>query len=533
MASHTPAVQLQVLAASDRNPTTAPFTASSKGPRDADRSSSETLGHKAVLSRGRTVIVVTQLVGVQLFTSFCNGIVVIGLPAISTALHIEAGLLLWPTSVFYLTAGSCLMLAGSIADVIGSRITIMAASFLLVATAIGCGLSKTGGALIAFRALQGVVNAMVVPASVSIVSTSVEFGRPRNLSFACLGFSGPLGFLLGLVLGGVMIDRVGFRPAFYLAAGVSFVLGVCGLWVLPTDSQAKTSWSTLGKRLVYDLDWVGTLIASAGLAMVSYVLAMLSADIHNIRKAPQIVLLIIGLLSAPAFAYWMHFRVKHNRPALIPNHVWQNATFTSICIMILFISAVSNSMELYSSLFFQEVQGTSALGASLRILPALVTAVVINVSTGFFVDRMPVVSVVLLAAVLSAISPLLMAVIDPDWPYWYMAFIAQVLQPICPDVLFTVGILIISAVFPAKTQALGGAVFNTCSQLGTSIGLTITSVISDSMTAKSGYTDKSSPAALLEGYRATFWALFAWTVVVVLVGAGGLRKLGKIGMKHE
>ena len=77
---------------------------------------------------------------------------------------------------------------------------------------------------------------------------------------------------------------------------------------------------------------------------------MLSADIHNIRKAPQIVLLVIGILSAPAFVYWMHLRVKHNRPALIPNHLWRNAAFTSICIMILFMSAVSNSMELYSSL---------------------------------------------------------------------------------------------------------------------------------------------------------------------------------------
>jgi hypothetical protein len=238
MIGDTPAVPLQALAASDAKLTTAPFTNSSEDPLDADHSSSDALDHKVVLSTGRTVIVVTQLVGVQLFTSFCNGVVVVGLPTISTALHIEAGLLLWPTSVFYLTAGSCLMLAGSIADVIGCRITIM-----------------------------------VVPASVSIVSTSVEFGRPRNLSFACLGFSGPLGFLLGLVLGGVMIDLVGFPPAFYLAAGVSFVLGVCGLWVLPADPQTNISWRTLGKRLVYDLDWVGTLIASSGLAMVSYVLA--------------------------------------------------------------------------------------------------------------------------------------------------------------------------------------------------------------------------------------------------------------------
>ncbi|MCJ1284653.1 hypothetical protein MMC26_003988 [Xylographa opegraphella] len=127
-----------------------------------------------------------------------------------------------------------------------------------------------------------------------------------------------------------------------------------------------------------------------------------------------------------------------------------------------------------------------------------------------------------------------MAVINPQWPYWYMAFIAQVLQPLSPDVLFTVGLLIISAVFPSRTQALGGAVFNTCAQLGTSIGLTITSVIADSRTAaSSGDVAKTSPIALMVGYRAVFWALFAWMGIVCLVGVSGLRRLGKIGMKQD
>jgi len=101
------------------------------------------------------------------------------------------------------------------------------------------------------------------------------------------------------------------------------------------------------------------------------------------------------------------------------------------------------------------------------------------------------------------------------------------------DVLFTVGLLIISAVFPSRTQALGGAVFNTCSQLGTSIGLTITSVIADSRTAASGDVDKTSPNAFMAGYRAVFWALFAWMVFVCLVGVLGLRRVGKIGIKQD
>jgi MFS family permease len=239
---------------------------------DASLDASLDNNRTTVLSKSRAVIVITQLISLQLFTSFCNGIIVVGLPAMASALNLEAGLLLWPTSIFYLTAGSCLMLAGSVADVVGTRPVMLAANTLLVASALGCGLARTGGELIAFRGLQGVSSAMAVPASVSIISTSVEYGRPRNFGFGCLGFSGPLGFLLGLVLGGVLVDSVGWRPAFYLAAATSFVLCIIGFWVLPRDPRPRPR-RMIGKQLAFDIDWVGTMVSSTGLTTLSYVLA--------------------------------------------------------------------------------------------------------------------------------------------------------------------------------------------------------------------------------------------------------------------
>lgn len=111
--------------------------------------------------------------------------------------------------------------------------------------------------------------------------------------------------------------------------------------------------------------------------------------------------------------------------------------------------------------------------------------------------------------------------------------VIQILQPLSMNVLFTVGLLIISSIFPTRTQALGGAVFNTCSQLGASIGLTITSVIADSRTAASRDVDKTSPDALMFGYRAVFWTLFAWMVAVCFTGIIGLRRVGRIGVKRD
>lgn len=232
----------------------------------------------AAISQSRAITIIAQLMGVSLLSSFCGGVVVVGLPAIAASLQLEDGLLLWPTSVFYLTAGSCLLMAGSVADVAGTKRVNLAGALLGAACALGCGLARTGGQLIAFRALQGVANAIVFPSSISIISTSVEAGRPRNMGFACLGFAAPIGFSLGLVLGGVFVDdgaAAGWRAAFYLAGAVSLALFAVGMWALPPDGarSRRSGHASVWKRLVSEIDWVGAALASTGLATLSYVFA--------------------------------------------------------------------------------------------------------------------------------------------------------------------------------------------------------------------------------------------------------------------
>ncbi len=158
---------------------------------------------------------------------------------------------------------------------------------------------------------------------------------------------------------------------------------------------------------------------------------------------------------------------------------------------------------------------------------------VLNLSTGLFVHRVPAIYLVVVASILSAGAPLLMALINPRWPYWFDAFFAQLLVPLSVDVLFTVGILLVSQTFPDDTQALAGAVFSTIAQMGTAIGLAVISVISTSVTKHSRYTIKSSPDAIMAGYRASFWAAFAWMMLTCVVGGLGLRKVGKVGLKRD
>jgi MFS family permease len=189
---------------------------------------------------------------------------------------------------------------------------------------------------------------------------------------------------------------------------------------------------------------------------------------------------------------------------------------------------------------FQEIQDAGTLKTSLQLLPNVVSGVLLGVSCGFFVDRIAAGWLVSIASIMCAIAPLFMAVTRPDWNYWYMEFWAQALSPFNINVLVTVGMLIISDVFPDKSQALAGAVFNTVGQFGLSFGVGLCQMIAFGVTGNDGQanhgrvTDELPEGDdLLRGYRAAFWAMHGLMILCSVVALLGLRKIGKVGLKRE
>lgn len=137
-----------------------------------------------------------------------------------------------------------------------------------------------------------------------------------------------------------------------------------------------------------------------------------------------------------------------------------------------------------------------------------------------------------------------MAVMDPKWTYWYMAFWAQALSPMSVAVLGTVGMLIVSDVFPDKSQALAGAVFNTVGQFGLSFGVGLCQLVALGVTANQGQAGHGLEDAsqslelpegdtLLRGYRASFWTMHGFMILCAIVALFGLRRVGKVGLKRD
>lgn len=207
--------------------------------------------------------------------SFTNGVITVGLPVIARSISLERSLYLWPSSVYGLTSGAALLIAGSIADIVGARTIELIGIALLGIFSLACSFAQTGSQLVAFRALQGVALAMHLPASVAIITGAVPSGRARNLGFACLGFSQPLGFAAGLVLSGVMIEKSGWRSGFYLSGGCTLATGIAALWTLPklTSPTFGRGFKSTLKKAAREIDWIGGLISSAGLSILAYILA--------------------------------------------------------------------------------------------------------------------------------------------------------------------------------------------------------------------------------------------------------------------
>lgn len=224
---------------------------------------------------------------------------------------------------------------------------------------------------------------------------------------------------------------------------------------------------------------------------------------------------------------------KLNRPAIIPNSLWRNRIFTAICLAVFLTWGSFNALETILTFYFQDVQHLSATEASLRFLPAPISGALSNIVVGLIVHKVPANWLVLGATAIAASAPLVMAFATPESSYWTTAFIANVTNPTGADGLFTVANLLITSVFPPKTQALAGGVFNTVSQIGKSVGLALNAVLAASVTANTMFPDKRSPDALMRGYSATFWFCFGLILLTFNTCLWGLRSVGKVGHKRE
>lgn len=224
------------------------------------------------LSIIQAVSIIITLAGVTFVACIGSGILTTALPRIAADIGLAHNLLLWPASVYALASGCTLLAFGSMADAVGPKLMWVGGSGASCLFIMACGLSRTGVQLIIFRALLGLAVAMCLPSSMSLITSSFPAGTKRNIAFAATGMGQPIGYAIGLILGGVFTDTIGWRYGFYMAAVIQLGLSILSYFALPGDEQNGSLASHL-RTMGHSIDWLGVALLSACFGILSYVLA--------------------------------------------------------------------------------------------------------------------------------------------------------------------------------------------------------------------------------------------------------------------
>src|SRR5690349_927484 len=152
--------------------------------------------------RGKLTLAFLCMVG---FLDFVDASIVnVALPSIRRDLHFSLESLQWVLSGYLLTYGGFMMLGGRAADLLGRRRLLASGIVVFALASLASGLATNSASLIAARLVQGVGAAMMLPAALSILTTSFTEGTDRHKALGAWGGIAGLASGFGVFLGGVI-----------------------------------------------------------------------------------------------------------------------------------------------------------------------------------------------------------------------------------------------------------------------------------------------------------------------------------------
>lgn len=262
---------------------------------------------------------------VMLMATIDASITNIAFPTLTRVFHTELTTVMWVSLGYILVSTTFLLILGKISDIVGRKRIFVLGIAIFALGLIACSLAGGIDELILYRCLQGLGAAMVISCGTALVTEvfpATEMGRGMGL----LGISVSLGFIIGPLLGGFLLDWLQWRAIFYLRAPIAIFSLFLTLFLLRKDEMK--SWTG-------SLDWQGALASSAGILCLVY-------GVSRVREmglySPAVFLWTgAGILLLAAFLFIEnHVQDPIVDLSLFKNGVFRNAT---LCLFLTFVSA--------------------------------------------------------------------------------------------------------------------------------------------------------------------------------------------------
>ncbi|KAM3512206.1 hypothetical protein MY11210_004124 [Beauveria gryllotalpidicola] len=371
----------------------------------------------------------------------------------------------WYGSAYLLTSTCLQPIYGVIYRLFNVKWTFLGAIFIFEIGSLLCAVAPTSVAFIVGRAIAGMGTAGLFSGAVVILSHSLPLSK-RPLAFGLIGGMWGIASVAGPLLGGAFTDNVTWRWCFYINLPVGGLAMAIVMWVVHINRNTKHSQGLSIAQRILKLDLVGTAI------FVPAIICLLLALQWGGADYPWTNSRIIGLFVGAGAMLVLFVAVQWWRAdqSTFPPFLFKNRSIVAAMSFCFFFGAGFFPLIYYLSLYFQAIQGVSAVQAGIKVLPLLLATVICSITSGALISRFGTYNYIIVPCmVLFSIGAGLITTFNVHTPLreW---FGYQVLAGLGVGAGFQIAAVVVQTVLPQEWipvgtacvqffQSLGGAIF--------------------------------------------------------------------------
>ncbi len=450
------------------------------------------------LATGRGKLTLALLCTVAFLDFADASIVNIALPSIREALHFSVQNLQWVLSGYLLTYGGLMLLGGRAADLLGRRRVLMAGTVVFALASLAGGLSPSAGFLVGARLVQGVGAAMMLPAALSILTTTFQEGKERNTALGVWGGIAGLASAIAVLLGGLLTAGPGWRWVLFVNPPICLLVVGASIWLLTGERRHP--------RLA-NFDVLGAVVATAGMLLLVYaVVTAPSVGWGSLRTIAEFGG-SVALLAA--------FVVNEHRVGnpLLPLSIFRVRGLAAANGAYLIALAGFISMFFLLTLYMQNVLGFSPIQTGLAYLPLCLGVVISAGVTSQLVTRIGSRSIIIVGCLVAAGGLFLLSHVPVNGSFTADLLPGTLVMSVGLGAVFVAVASAANAGVPADKTGLAAALLNTAQQVGGALGLAIFSAVATSRTTQLLTVHISPLAALTAGFQRALLASSIYLVV--------------------
>ena len=295
-------------------------------------------------------------------------VLTLAIPTLSVDLHASTSDAQWFLDAYSLVLAGALLPAGLLGDRYGRKKLLLWALVLFGLASLACAYSTSSGDLIAARVALGLAAAVITPLSLAVLPVMFT-PEERTRAIAIVGGATFLGFPLGPILGGWLLDNYWWGSVFLINVPIVVIALAAVVWLMPESRSERKP----------RIDVVGAVLSSAGLTALTY--GFIEAGQDGWGSAATLATLVAGLAATALFITWERLITRRGGQPLIDLSLFRSRGFTWGTTLSTMISFALFGIFFVIPQYFLDVRGLNSLGSGVRML-ALIGGMLVGLGGG-------------------------------------------------------------------------------------------------------------------------------------------------------